>query len=261
MLSNKVCLVAALVGTLCPMADAGRVQDDLDLESAACHCACASSVSPVMFQNRKNQVYGTALYTGKMKTSDILYYVELRRLTQGFGDTSWSLMRSCSYEYCNTHEADKLCPVSKLDADTDTTFQFLKANRAKLLSEANAKLTPAGTPTHGWGISNKGISAKKSRLEQQASGHQQPPAILETDDPAVVVAVYWTALRSTQKTPIAERMIGWPFEPEKGQLAWGFEEVLDDPEELQVKQGPDMTGMSRGIMVTQELHDQLPLAK
>jgi len=244
MLSNKVCLVAALVGTLCPMSDAARATDDLDLESAACYCACASSVSPVMFQNRNNQVYGTALYTGDMKESDILYYVELRRLTQGFGDTSWSLKRSCSHDYCNKDEAGELCPVSKFDVDTDTTIQFLKANRAKLLTEANAKLTTAGTPHHGWSIS-------------EILQGKQPPAILDTDDPAVVVAVYWTALRSTRKTPIAERMTGWPFEPRKGQLPWGFEEVLDSPEELQVKEVPDMTGMPRGIVVTQELHDQL----
>jgi hypothetical protein len=248
MLSNKVCLIAALVGTLCPTSDGARAHEDLDVESAACHCACAGSVSSAMFTNRQNLVYGTAIYTGKHKPTDILYYVEVRHLTQGFGDTSFSMSRKCDYEYCNKDDAGALCPPSKPDADGDATVQFLQANRAKILAEARTKLTGAGTPRHGWGI-------------REIREGQQPPAILDTDDPEVVVAVYWTALSSTRRTPIDERMVGWPFEPQGTQLAWGFEEVLDNLEKLQVKAVPDMTEMPRGILVTQELHAQLPSSK
>jgi len=250
MRSNKVCLVAALMGTLCPVSDAARAVEDLDVESAACHCACASSFSSALFQNQENEVYGTALYTGDDgKSSDIGFYVEVRHLTQGFGDPKTKMFRSCNWEFCNEADAVKLCPASqKLDASTAQTIQFLQDNREKLLDETGKKLTADGTPGYGWGIS------------EIRKGQQTPAILALDDDPNVVVAVYWVALRSTRSTAIAERMIGWPFKPKDNQLQWGFEEVLNKPEERHADMTglPDMTQIPRGIVVAQEVHKLLP---
>lgn len=240
MLSNEVCFVAALLGTLCPMSDAARVKEDLGLDSAACHCACATKVTAALYRNRNNLVYGKDLSTGNMNETVMFYYVEVRRLSQGFGDTSWSLTRRCSYEYCNKVEPGHLCPKTKVRMWSRTTSKILWDNRAKLRTEAYAKLTPEGVPEHGWGF--KDIREGK-----------QPPAILSIDDPAVFVAVHWIAVTGTK----------WdekPFDPAETKLPWGFEEVLYDPEEMLVG-AYGMNGLPRGIVVTKEVYDQLPASK
>lgn len=248
MLSNEVCFVAALLGTLCPMSDAARVKEDLGLDSAACHCACATKVTAALYRNRNNLVYGKDLSTGKMNDTVMLYYVEVRRLSQGFGDTSWSLTRRCSYEYCNKVEPGHLCPKTKVRKDTRTTSSILFANRAKLRAEAYAKLTPEGVPEHGWDF--RGTFEGK-----------QPPAILDIDDPAVFVAVHWIAMTGTKWTPLYE-LRDKPFDPAETKLPWGFEEVLYDPKEMLVDTSWAIpNGLPRGIVVTKEAYDQLPAGK
>lgn len=251
MLSNKVCLVAALVGTLCPVSDGARAQEDLNLESAACHCACTISVSsPLLFQSRGNVVPGTSLITDEPEESDIAYYVEVRRLTQGFGSTSWSATRKCDHNFCNKDKADELCPKSiEPDTDASDAIKILKDNRVKLLEEAQEKMTPImDEGRYGWSI--------RKILEGE-----QAPFILYTNDDAVVVAVNWVPLCCGKRTEIAKRMAGWPFKPLNAhQLSWGFQadlENLENPEKLLVQQ----LALPRGILVEQEFYNKLPAGK
>lgn len=83
--NSVVGLAAALVFALCLMSDGARVQDDLDVNSSSCHCACAGSVSSVVFKIDSHKVIGNEInengVSSVTRRSDVLFYVEVRHLS------------------------------------------------------------------------------------------------------------------------------------------------------------------------------------
>lgn len=245
------------------MSDGARVHDGLDADSAACHCACASSVSSVAFKTDTHRVIGNEInengVSNVRRTSDVLFYVEVRRLSQGFGDASWNLLRRCDHEFCNKKGASELCPQAEIDADSDAAVKFLMDYSSYLHTMARRSLALMAVPWEGWG------------MKDIVQGEQEP-SILQVwqhgGDTDVAIAVYWVALSPT-RDPIEERWAGWPFMPQIESLLGGFDEIIDNLklarlwktnnlEKLRVHTVPDMMEMPRGTMVSDKLHALLP---
>lgn len=255
-------LVAALVLTLCLMSDGARVNGDLDVNVSSCHCACAVSASSVAFKTDTHKVFGNSIEENGLselkRRSDVLFYVEVRRFAQGYGDASWKLTRRCDDEYCNKKGA-KLCPDIEVDADSDAAVKFLMDYSSYLQSMARRSLALRPVPRKGWGITDlvQGLQAPSILQVWQHGG--------DTD---VAIAVYWVALSPTRE-PIEDRMVGWPFMPHIEGLLWGFDEIINNLklayvwkpnnlEKLRVHTLPGMGSMPRSMLVTDKLHALLP---
>lgn len=87
-----------------------------------------------------------------IRRSDVLFHVEVRHLSQGFGDVSWNLLRRCDYEFCNKKGASELCPHIEVDADSDSAVKFLMDYSSYLHTMARRSLALSAVPFAGWGM-------------------------------------------------------------------------------------------------------------
>lgn len=208
------------------MSNGARAHDDLDVKLAACHSACASAVSSAAFRAKRVPGLQIGMHgLGQNKWSDVLFYVEVRHLTQGLGDIFWNSLMRCDCAYCNKDDQNELCPQST--ADAEPVVQFPHKWHFALQNEARRTMKERDTAHDG-------------RDMKDIVQGQQESVILQIwrdeGDVDVDVAVHWVALNSSRSAPIEDRWVGWPFMASVDGLLLGFQHLLNAPTLLEVKQ-------------------------